>query len=251
MTTPIDISEEAGVRYLHFGSTWIQGAMRIARPWNLELEYTREMMASLLLRDDAHWPRKVLLIGLGAASLTKFLYRNFPLAHLTVVEIEPDVVAAARHFFKLPEDPRRINLVIGDGAEYVSNNEKKFDLILVDGFDENARPGALDTLPFYQICRTHLSDDGVLAVNLLGSSRNFKSSIARICKAFEDRALVFPSCESGNAIAFAVDGNPVEISFDDLREHALALKKETGLNLLPTITRLEQSHSCLGGLLKL
>ena len=28
----VDISEEAGVRYLHFGSDWVQGAMRIARP---------------------------------------------------------------------------------------------------------------------------------------------------------------------------------------------------------------------------
>ena len=90
-----------------------------------------------------------------------------------------------------------------------------------------------------------------MAVNLLGSSRGLWDSIARICEAFEDRALVFPSCESGNAIAFAAGGNPVEISFDDLRENALALKKETGLNLLPTITRLEQSHSCMGGLLKL
>ena len=97
MAFSIEISEEAGVRTLHFGSDWIQGAMRIARPWNLELEYTREMMASLLLRDA---PRKVLLIGLGAASLTKFLYRHYPLAHLTVVEIEPAVVAAARQFFQ-------------------------------------------------------------------------------------------------------------------------------------------------------
>ena len=87
MATPIDISEQAGVRFLHFGSSWIQGAMRIARPWSLELEYTREMMAALLLRDDSHWPRKILLIGLGSASLTKFLYRNYPLAHLTIVEI--------------------------------------------------------------------------------------------------------------------------------------------------------------------
>jgi spermidine synthase len=47
----IDISEEAGVRYLHFGSSWVQGAMRIARPWALELDYTREMMLPLLLRD--------------------------------------------------------------------------------------------------------------------------------------------------------------------------------------------------------
>src|SRR5512139_1944041 len=102
MTTPIDIREESGVRTLHFGSEWIQGAMRIARPWHLELDYTKEMMAGVLLRDDSHFPRNVLLIGLGAASLTKFLYRHYPLAKLTVVEIEPNVVAAARHFFKLP-----------------------------------------------------------------------------------------------------------------------------------------------------
>ena len=219
--------------------------MRIARPWNLELEYTREMMASLLLRDDARWPRKVLLIGLGAASLTKFLYRNLPLAHLTVVEIEPAVVAAARQFFKLPEDPKRVNVVIGDGAEYVLNNDKKFDLILVDGFDENARSGALDTLPFYQACPTRLSDDGILAVNLLGRSHGFEASSKRIMAAFTDRALVFPSCESGNAIAFAVAGNPVDISFDDMKENALTLKKATGLNLLPTLTRLAQARTCL------
>jgi spermidine synthase len=248
MSFPIDISEEAGVRYLHFGSTWIQGAMRIARPWNLELEYTQEMMASLLLRDA---PRKVLLVGLGTASLTKFLYRHYPLAHLTVVEIEPAVVAAARQFFKLPEDPRRINLIIGDGAEYMLSNDKKFDLILVDGFDENARPGALDTLPFYQACRARLSNSGILAVNLLARSRGFEASLERISSAFEDRALVFPSCESGNAIAFAAAGHPVEIPFDDLKENALSLKEATGLNLLPTLTRLAQAKTCMNETLTL
>ena len=251
MTTPIDISEQSGVRFLHFGSSWIQGAMRIARPWSLELEYTREMMASLLLRDAGHWPRKVLLIGLGAASLTKFLYRHRLLAHLTVVEIEPAVVVAARLYFKMPEDQKRINLVIGDGMEYVLNCNKRFYLILVDGFDENARPGALDTLPFYQACHACLSDDGVMAVNLLGRSRGFKGSLSRISEAFEDRALVFPSCESGNAIAFAVAGNPIEISFDDLKENALALKEETGLNLLPTLTQLAQAKTCLNNRLVL
>jgi len=251
LTTPIDISEEAGVRYLHFGSEWIQGAMRIARPWNLELEYTREMMASLLLRDNARWPRKVLLIGLGAASLTKFLYRNFPLAHLTVVEIEPDVVAAARQFFKLPEDPKRINLVIGDGVEYVANNDKKFDLILVDGYDEDASSGALDSLLFYQWCRARLSDQGILSVNLLTSNGRLDGSISRIAEAFDDRVLAFPSCESGNAIALAAEGNPVEISLHDLREQALDLKEATGLNLMPSIARLQRAQTCLGGILKL
>jgi len=248
MTTPIDIREEAGVRTLHFGSEWIQGAMRIARPWNLELEYTREMMAALLLRDT---PRKVLLIGLGAASLTKFLYRHYPLAHLTVVEIEPGVVAAARQFFKLPEDPKRLNIVIGDGAEYMLSSSKKFDLILVDGFDEMARAGALETLPFYQACRYRLSDAGVMAVNLLTHSRSFKRTSAHITETFEDRALLFPSCESGNAIVFAAAGHPIELSFDELKEGALLLKEQTGLNLLPALARLAQAKTCLNDTLLL
>jgi len=270
MATPIDISEEAGVRFLHFGSEWIQGAMRIARPWNLELEYTREMMAALLLREgggkatghppayssrvlraDARWPRKVLLIGLGAASLTKFLYRNYPLAHLTVVEIEPDVVAAARQFFKLPEDPKRINLVIGDGVEYVASSDKKFDLILVDGFDEDASSGELDTLLFYQNCRAHLGDGGILSVNLLTGNGQLDNSIARIARAFDDRVLAFPSCESGNAIALAAEGDAVDISLHELREQAQMLKENTGLSLMSTIARLESSQSCLNGILKL
>lgn len=248
MAISIDIREDAGVRTLHFGSDWVQGAMRIARPWNLELEYTREMMASLLLRDA---PRKVLLIGLGAASLTRFLYRNYPQAHLTVVEIEPSVVAAARQFFKLPEEPKRLHLVIGDGAEYVLNSNKKFDLILVDGFDEKARTGALETLPFYQACRAHLSSDGILSVNMLTRSRGFKATAARIAEAFDDRALVFPSCESGNAVALAAGGDPIEITFEELKKQALTLKAATGLNLQPTLTRLAQAKTCLNDTLVL
>ena len=239
------------MRYLHFGSDWIQGAMRIARPWNLELEYTREMMAALLLRDNSSWPRKVLLIGLGAASLIKFLYRNFPLAHLTVIEIEPDVVAAARQFFRLPEDPRRISIVIGDGMEYVGLSERKFDLILVDGYDQFASSGELDSELFYQYCRKRLDNLGILSVNLLTSNHRLDRSISRIAAAFDDRVLAFPSCESGNAIALAAEGFPVEMSLHELRENAQSLRKETGLNLMPCIARLERARTCPDNLLKL
>ena len=92
----VDISEEAGVRYLHFGSDWVQGAMRIARPWALELSYTREMMAGLLLRPTNLWPRSALLIGLGAGSLAKFIYRNLPDCRITIVEINPQIEFIAR-----------------------------------------------------------------------------------------------------------------------------------------------------------
>ncbi|PTQ76303.1 spermidine synthase [Nitrosomonas oligotropha] len=249
MNFPIDIREEAGVRTLHFGSDWIQGAMRIARPWRLELDYTREMMVSLLLRNDARFPRKVLLIGLGAASLTKFLYRYYPSAKLTVVEIEPRVVAAARQFFKLPEDPLRLNIVIADGAQYIAGNDKTYDLILVDGYDADARPGELDMLPFYQMCRARLNHNGVLSVNLLGRSRGHQASVERIKTAFNERALALPACDSGNVIALATTGEKVEIPLHILKEQTLELKEKTSLNLSSALTRLEQTKSCLSGIL--
>ena len=85
MTASVEVSEEKGIRYLHFGSRWIQGAMRVARPWALELEYTGGMMVPLLLRPGKRWPKSALLIGLGAGSLAKFLYRHRPAAMLTAI----------------------------------------------------------------------------------------------------------------------------------------------------------------------
>jgi spermidine synthase len=246
LTVEILVSEEAGVRYLHFSSEWIQGAMRIARPYALELDYTKEMMAGLLLRPEAAWPRKALLIGLGAASLTKFLYRHRPDCRLTVVEIEPAVVAAARQHFRLPDEDARLRIVVGDGADFVAGTKQKFDLILVDGFDDKARTGMLDTEPFYANCRARLSDQGLLATNLLSRSKNVLRSIERLQQAFDGRALAFPSCDSGNTVAFAATGDTIDLHLAELRAAARALKKDTGLNLLPTVMRLEGWHACLG-----
>jgi spermidine synthase len=247
----VDISEEAGVRYLHFGSDWVQGAMRIARPWSLELSYTREMMAWLLLRETRRWPRNVLLIGLGAGSLAKFIYRHLPDCRITVVEINPGVEHVARHYFKLPDDPQRLQVVIADGADYMLGGTTRFDAILLDAFDAEARSGALDTLPFYQACRTRLSDDGLLTANLLGHERGYKASIQRMRLAFDGRQMVFPSCDSGNTIALACAGNPVDSDLETLRQRATALKKTTKLDLLPTLTRLQLDLSLPAGRLKI
>lgn len=251
MSVDIQISEEAGVRYLHFSSDWVQGAMRIARPWALELDYTREMMACLLLHPEPTWPRNALLIGLGAGSLTKFLHRHRPAARLTVAEIEPAVVSAARQYFRLPEEDARFGIVIAEGAQYVANSKKRWDLILVDGYDEDARTGMLDTLPFYATARSRLSDEGLLVTNLLSRRRDFRDSVERLREAFDGRALAFPSCDSGNAVAFAASGDSLRLPLAELRENALALKRDTGLNLLPTVTKLARSKDCPGGLLTL
>jgi spermidine synthase len=238
MPVAIDVSEESGVRSLHFGSTLIQGAMRIARPYALELEYTREMMLPLLLRIGPRWPRHVLLVGLGAASLTKFLYRHRPRALLHVVEIEPAVVAAARHFFRLPEDPKRLTIDIAEGADYLARTDRQFDLILVDGFDAKGRAGMLDMLPFYCNGRARLTEQGLLVTNLLTRSRGVAPSLERLRAAFDSRVHALPRSNGGNTIALAAAGAPIDIAQSEVRAAARALRHETGLNLLPTLARM-------------
>ena len=80
------------MRYLHFGTEWIQGGMRISRPDALELAYQQEMMAPGLFLPE---PRRIVQLGLGAAALTKFCYRNVPSADVLVVELSQEVIDAA------------------------------------------------------------------------------------------------------------------------------------------------------------
>ncbi len=251
MDFSIDIREKDGLRSLHFNEKWTQGAMRIGQPWELALEYTRVMMACLLLRDEKRFPDNVLLIGLGTGSLAKFLYRHYPLAHLTVVEIEPRVVTAARHFFHLPHDPERLEIVAGDGAEHVRTSSEAYDLIVVDGFNEHAHPGDLNTLPFYEACRARLGAHGMLAVNLIGLCDGVKGGFADIERAFGGRAVAFPRCRSGNTIAFAAAGEAIDLSLGELTDRAIALEARTGLALMPTLLRLADEPACQGGRLVL
>ena len=241
----IEVSEQDGVRYLYFSIDWIQGAMRIARPNILELAYTREMMAGLLLREPP-WPRNVLLIGLGAGSLPKFIYHKLPETKITVVEIDPQVEIIARLHFKLPDDPLRLRVTIDDGARFMLQDGECYDCIFIDGFDKNGKAGVLDTEPFYRACRARLTSGGLLAVNLLGHSRGFSASKERIAAAFDGHSLAFPSCNSGNVVAFARGDEPVDIAFTDILERAQTILRQTGLNLVPTTQRLRTEARLTG-----
>src|SRR5690606_1309068 len=161
--TGITLSEEGGVRYLHFGSPWVQGAMRIARPWALEIDYVRDMMAWLLFLAP---PERILHLGLGAAALTKYCWRRFPDSRVTAVERSAAVIASARRDFALPPDDARLRVVCADAGEFVARPAERgrYGAIQVDLYDRQARGPVLDSVAFYRHCRRALASPGVLAV---------------------------------------------------------------------------------------
>ena len=227
------------MRFLHFGSDYVQGAMRIARPWALELEYTRELLLPLLLREA---PASVLQIGLGAASLTRFLHRHYPAARSTVVEMDPRVITTAREFFKLPEESPHLRIVVGEGHDFIAGAGGRFDLIVVDGYDEKGRTGTLDTTAFYSAARARLSRHGLMSMNLLTRRRGVAATEARMREVFEDNVVVLPPPEAGNTVAIMGAQPPIADSLDELRDRAARLSEATGLNLQASLARLEESH---------
>lgn len=239
------ISEEKGVRQLHFGSDWVQGAMRIARPYALELEYTREMMAPLLLNPDPNWPRNALFVGLGVGALPKFLHKHRPNCKITVVEISHAAVAAAQMHFKLPAFTSNFQVVVNCGADYIANavatDARQFDLIMVDGFDGKAKVGPLNSTAFYLNCKSRLTEQGYLVANLLSNQKDSAQSKQRLLDAFDGHAMALAPCFSGNVIALAHVGAGFDTNQGELQANCNALKEETGLNLSNTVAKLVQA----------
>jgi spermidine synthase len=216
----VTLSEEDGLRYLHFGTEWIQGGMRIARPWQLELEYQKQMMAVALFVAE---PSRIVQLGLGAAALTKFCYKNLPNARITAVEISSAVVDAAYQWFALPVDDCRLEVVLADARDYLGDRRGagRADWLQVDLYDAAARGPVHDDPEFYAMCRRVLQRPGVACFNLFGG--RFETSFAAIASSFGDRVLALPEVDEGNRIVFALNGprSPMTSTLAQRRAKAL------------------------------
>ncbi|MGH6611200.1 MAG: spermidine synthase [Burkholderiaceae bacterium] len=214
------MSEEDGIRYLHFGTEWIQGGMRVARPFALELEYQRQMMAVGLLLPE---PKNIVQLGLGAAALTKFCLRKVPSADIVAVDVSNEVIDAARAWFCLPDDDR-LTVINVDARAFISHPRRRAgaDWLQVDLYDAQARGPVYDDVSFYRACAKALRYPGVAAFNLFGS--RFDPSFAAIASAFDDRALVLPEVDEGNRIVLAVVGPALDVPFTALDRRARELE---------------------------
>src|SRR5512137_447946 len=220
-TGAVTLSEEDGMRYLHFGTEWIQGGMRIARPYALELAYQQQMMAPGLFLPE---PGRIVQLGLGAAALTKFCCRNVPSAQVVVVELSEAVIEAARGWFLLPENDARLTVVHEDARDFIAHPKQRgrADWLQVDLYDAQARGPVYDDVEFYRICRAALNRPGVAAFNLFG--RRFDPSFERICAAFDDRVLALPEVDEGNRIVLAFSGPRLSVPITVLLDRAAELE---------------------------
>ncbi len=183
---PATISEADGVRYLHLGTPWVQGAMRIRQSLSLELDYVQRMMVWMLLRPASELTKgEAVQFGLGAAAITRFCHSTLRM-RTTAVELNPTVIQACRMFFHLPEDSARLQVLQMDAAAFVGDAARadSVQALCVDLYDHDAASPVLDSEAFYRDCHRVLADGGVMSVNLFGRDASFERSAQRIAAAF-------------------------------------------------------------------
>lgn len=150
---------------------YFQSCMHREQPQVLVLEYTRGLVAGLRFLDRA--PQNMLLVGLGGGSIPKAVLQHFPQVRLDVVEIDPVVVQIARDWFGL-QTSDRLRIATADARVFVRqalNRDQRYDLIMLDAFDNEYVPEHLLTVEFLQQVSQLLARDGIVAANTFSQGR--------------------------------------------------------------------------------
>ncbi len=216
----------------------MQSEMSLKAPNDLALRYTQKMMASLLFMPR---PRRIVLIGLGGGSLIKFCYTRLPGTQLTAVELDPDVIAF-RDVFRIPPDDARLQILQGDGAEYLAHADKGIDILLVDAFDKSGFAPALANREFFESAFAKLSGNGVLVVNLAGEKESYAGLIGEAMAVFDDQIIVVPVPDDGNHVLYAFKERYFEPRWRWLHNYAKELRARFGLDFPAFVTKLERAN---------
>ncbi len=236
----IEIVEEGGVRVLQIGGNAIQSAMRLDAPDRIELDYVRAMMAFLVFHPG---PREVLMVGLGGGSMARFIHQRMPDTRVTVVEINPGVVTAARRYFQFPEEDARLEIVIGDGAEVVPQRPGSCDVLVVDGFVDGSPAKDLCTRSFYDSAFAALRPGGVMVANFMSDDKRMETYCRRIEESFGRNPTLLLAEEEDNFIAFALRGGPPRIPWAELKARARAAQRLFGLPLEECLADLRRRNA--------
>lgn len=235
----VDVTEIDGVRSLYLGSETVQSAMRVKAPYELELAYSRGMMMFLLFMKQ---PKDLLMVGLGGGSIPKYIHHFLPEMQTRVVEINPRIIQVARSHFHLPDDDNRLAVIEGDGVAYLHENSGIADVLLLDIFDSQGVPPEMYNQTFFDTCEASLRLDGMMAVNLWGSDKNFDIYLQRIEQSFHDRVLVLRTGRPGNIVVFGFKRPPRDLRWSTLRVRAKALQEHHKIEFLEFVEKLKDEN---------
>jgi len=108
-------------------------------------------------------PTKILILGNGSGTFATQCQRYFDNVDITGVEIDQKITNLAVEYFELPDD---VPVTTYDGRAYLNATNDKYDVIMVDAYQDITIPFQMSSVEFFTLVKDHLNEDGVLVVNL-------------------------------------------------------------------------------------
>ena len=133
---------------------------------------------------------RVLVLGLGLGSIPELLERHLYLRYdYVAVEIDPVIIELASDY-SLPLLAANIEVVQADALAFLQFDERQYDLICVDVFQDADVPEHLLTDAFLHLLRDSLAPQGALIYNRLADTTEHQRQAATF---YEKRFLpIFP-----------------------------------------------------------
>lgn len=104
------------------------------------------------------------LVGLAAGTIAKQYTAIYGPIPIDGAEIDPEIILVGQRFFAMNEP--NLNAIAQDGRYFLTHSDRKYDVIAVDAYHPPYIPFHLTTREFFTLVRDHLTEEGVVAVNV-------------------------------------------------------------------------------------
>lgn len=105
----------------------------------------------------------MLILGMGSGTYATLCSRFFGNINTEGVEIDDKIISLSRQYFDLPES---VPVTEYDGRAFLNACDKKYDVIMVDAYQDITIPFQMSTVEFFTMVRDHLNEDGIMVVNM-------------------------------------------------------------------------------------
>jgi spermidine synthase len=217
----IQVAEYDGVRYLYLNEG--QGIHSVYDPKHLRTYGTWDYFALapyLNAPPSARPPERVAIVGLAAGTIARQLTEIYGPTVIDGIEIDPRIVQVGQDWFDMNQP--NLNVVVGDGRYALAHSAQRYAIIGVDAYRLPYIPWHLTTREFFLLAREHLSEEGVIVINVGHTDDDWRMVEAMVATL----STVFPSVhtvnlpDTFNAIVFATQQPTTP---DNLRLNASAM----------------------------
>ncbi len=219
----IEVRQWQQYRWLHLGDKSVQALMKTDAVEQVVLPNIQALLTTLLFCPK---PERLLNLGLGGASLERYIDVNWPEVQLTSVESNKKIIELAKDYFYLPE---KVDVKHKSAEQFVKANTQTYDIILADIFVAANQASCLYDERFYASISKCINETGVLAINILPESEEDVVNVLFPMKNYFGYLYLLEFPDFSNAILFA-SCKKIPDS-DELIKRAEALFEKSQLDL--------------------